>query len=104
MKRERIDQLLNPDDDLETAFNIEAAIEHIQSKTNRKFESDDGELDLPADLVQAIKLLVESTGAGNNVASESVGGELSVTYFDRETTDSVVEYWRPYRRLSWNGS
>lgn len=103
MDRDKIDKLLNPDNDTETDFNIDAAIEHIKSKTHREFQDRNNELDLPVDLVQAVKLLVESASSSDNVASESVGGELSVTYFDRKTTDAVIEYWRPYRKVAWNG-
>lgn len=100
MKRERIDELLNPDNDIETTFHIDAAIEHIKTKTNQDFEKD-GVMDLPSDLVKAVKLLVESADNPTNVASESVGGELSVSYFSADATESVVGYWKPYRKLRW---
>lgn len=100
MKRERIDELLNPEDDIETTFHIDAAIEHIKTKTNQDFEKD-GVMDLPSDLVKAVKLLVESADNPTNVSSESVGGELSVSYFSADATESVVGYWKPYRKLRW---
>lgn len=100
MKRERIDELLNPENDIETTFHIDAAIEHIKTKTNQDFEKD-GVMDLPSDLVKAVKLLVESADNPTNVSSESVGGELSVSYFSADATESVVGYWKPYRKLRW---
>lgn len=100
MKRDKISELLNPNEDAEVEFHIEAAIEHIKSKTHQSFEVD-GELDLPFDLVQAVKFLVDSISESGNVASESVGGELSVTYFDHDIQKKASEYWRPYRKLAW---
>lgn len=103
MKIEEIEAFLNPEGDMETSFHIRAAIEHIQAKTNRSFTNDCGELDLPADLVRAVNMLVESTDVPGNIQSESVGGELSVTYFSGGAMNGVREYWLPYRRVSWNG-
>lgn len=100
LKRERIDELLNPENDTETSFHIDAAIEHVQVKTNQDF-TEYGELDLPSDLVKAVKILVESADNPTNVQSESVGGELSVSYFSADATESVIGYWKPYRRLRW---
>lgn len=100
MKREEIELLLNAAGDPEIDFHIKAAIEHIQSKTNRRFEVG-GVLDLPTDLVQAVRLLVESQDESSNLASESVGGELSVTYFNRDAIEASEKYWMPYRKLAW---
>ena|SRR5699024_1307002 len=108
MTREEIDELLNPDDDSELKFVITSAIQHIQNKTHREFLDDNGELDMPADLVAGIRVLVNSTQQDSDVQSESVGGELSVTYFDgnfgEKAKSAASHYWRPYRRLNWDGS
>lgn len=101
MNREQIDELLNPENDKRIKFNIDAAINHIKSKTNCDFHDEYGELDLPIDLVKAVELLIKSIDTPNNVQSESVGGELSTTYFDKSATESIKEYWLPYRKVAW---
>lgn len=100
MNIEEIQELLNPDKDSDTEFHIKAAIEHLKTKTHQDFLVD-GVLDLPFDLVKAVKILVESADDPTNVQSENVGGELSVSYFSVDATESVIGYWKPYRRLRW---
>lgn len=103
MKLEEIEAFLNPKNDAEVKFNISAAIEHLKAKTNRNFLNREGVLDLPADLVRAVKILVDSVDDPTNIQSESVGGELSVSYFSGGATTSVEGYWMPYRKVAWNG-
>ena len=99
MTLEELKALIETDDDDEVLeFKLQAGISYAQWYCRDEFIDDDGELDVPPAVKMGIAILVEGFNQTPNVSSESVAGELSVSYFSPDATMTANAYFKPFRR------
>lgn len=90
---EQILQMAGVEDTPANRLEIDAALDYANHYCNTNFTKGDA----PNGFKKAIAVLVKSAEQTPNVKSESVAGELSVTYND-EITSAAQSYLKPYRR------
>ncbi|NGP45973.1 hypothetical protein G4V62_13825 [Bacillaceae bacterium SIJ1] len=73
---------------------VDAALEYANQYCKTNYTKEDA----PAGFKKGIAVLVASAEQMPNVASESVAGELSVSY-DTNTTATASHYLKPYVRV-----
>lgn len=77
------------------AEKLAAAIDYAENYCNRKFD------EFPNGVKLGIKALIEATDNPVNVHSESVGGELSQSFFSTDQTAAANAYFKPYRKVKF---
>ncbi|GAK01503.1 phage head-tail connector protein [Geomicrobium sp. JCM 19055] len=78
---EEIKLLVGFEEDPSLQIKIESAIDYAINYCNNDFRDGDNRLSLPPAVKLGVAKLVESFEQTANVSSESVGGELSVSFF-----------------------
>ena len=74
---------------------LTAAIDYAENYCNRKFD------EFPNGVKLGINALSEASDNPVNVHSESVGGELSQSFFSTDQTASANAYFKPYRKVKF---
>lgn len=80
---------------------LAVAIDQAKQYCNRDFLNDQGQLEIPKGAQMGIALLVKAMGEKQNLASRSLNGELSESFFENGTFKAALQYLRPYRRAGF---
>ncbi|MBM7634073.1 hypothetical protein [Geomicrobium sediminis] len=84
--------LAEMEDNTKHRLEVDSAFEYVEAKCRRSFAEH-----VPSAVKKAMSLLVISNDQTPNVRSESVGGELSITYSE-SVTDAADAYLKPFIR------
>ena len=82
--------LVEKENTAKNRMEVDAALEYVEARCRRSFTEH-----VPSAVKKAMSLLVISIDQTPNVRSESVGGELSVTYSE-SVTDAADAYLKPF--------
>ncbi|SDI15866.1 hypothetical protein SAMN05192534_12363 [Alteribacillus persepolensis] len=91
--RDDVLTLAGVEDSPAVQLEIDAALDWANEKCKTEYT----ESDAPAGFKKAIAVLVQSSEQSPNVTSESVAGELSVSYSE-DSTATAKQYLRPYMK------
>lgn len=87
-------KLAGLEDNEKNRLEVDSAFEWANNYCKRKFSYEDA----PLGFLKGVAVLAASGDQTPNVVSESVAGELSVTY-NSEATKAAVSYLNAYRRV-----
>lgn len=90
---EQILKMAGLEDTPDNRLEVDAALDYANHYCKTSFTLEDA----PAGFKKAIAVLLQSAEQTPNVQSESVAGEMSVTY-SNEANATAKSYLKPYRR------
>lgn len=85
--------------DVVLAIKLEAAINYAQHYCRQSFRDSKGELTLPAAVKLGVATLVQNGDNPVGISSESVGGEMSQSFFSADQTEAANAYFKPFRMV-----
>ena len=91
--KEDVLTLAGLEDNVTNNLEVDVAFEWANAYTKQEYLQEDA----PTGYTKAVVALVLSASQSPNVTSESVGGELSVSYSD-DATKAAKDYLKPYVR------
>lgn len=88
----------NSDSDPILGLKLAAAIDYAQTYCRNDFMVD-GQIEIPPAVKLGIAKFIESSDNAVNVSSESVGGELSQSFFSDDQTKAANMYFKPFVKV-----
>ncbi|TQK41963.1 hypothetical protein FB479_11664 [Brevibacillus sp. AG162] len=78
---------------------LEAAKSHVKQKCNNPFIDVNGKETIPEDVQMGVALVVKSMLEEHSVASNSINGQLTESFFQGATYEAAKQYWKAHRRV-----